>query len=51
MTNSTRLKNKQDKKLGKFLCGRCGRPINLGRIIKGYVYCSKCAQIIKGEGG
>jgi len=47
-----KLKNKVNEKTGIFLCGGygnkgCGREIG---IIKGYVYCQKCAnQIKRGE--
>ena len=48
-----KIKNKVNEKTGMFLCGGmggkgCGREVNLGTVIKGIVYCTKCARKIKG---
>jgi len=50
---TTKLKNKIDNKTGHFLCGGygdmgCGCEISLGVIIRGTVFCNKCATRIKG---
>ena len=48
------LKNKVHKETGLFLCGGigkkgCGCKVGLGIVLKGYVFCRKCAKKIKGE--
>lgn len=45
---TTKLKNKINKKTGNFICKRCGKDVDLGVVIRGYAYCIKCADIIKG---
>lgn len=47
-----RLKNKVNKKTGKFICGGrgdlgCGDDAGIGTIIKGIVYCANCAEGLK----
>jgi len=53
------LKNKMDEKTGKFLCGGsteqrrktgkgCGTEVTVGRLIHGVLYCTKCAETLKG---
>jgi len=54
MAVKTRVKNKVNKKTGEFMCGGygkggCGQDIGMGVVINGYVYCSKCAEKLKGK--
>ena len=37
-------KNHINLKTGQFLCYDCGRDSGIGTVIKGYVYCRKCAR-------
>lgn len=46
--------NKVNKKTGDFICGGtgkkgCGCDVGLGVIIKGIVYCGKCASKLRGN--
>ena len=43
-----KLKNKVND-TGNFVCHRCPTEVKLGVVIKGYVYCMKCGEIIKGK--
>lgn len=50
---TTKLKNKFNKKTGQFICGGmsdkgCGKDAGIGIVIRGYVYCIKCAKKLKG---
>lgn len=49
-----KIKNRVNVKTGSFICGGfgekgCGRDAGIGVVIKGIVYCSKCAKKMKGE--
>jgi len=48
-----KIKNKIDHKTGHFLCGGygdkgCGTEVFVGVLIRGIVYCKKCANKLKG---
>ncbi len=53
MVKLPKIKNKFNKKTSQFICGGtgdkgCGRDAGIGIVIRGYVYCAKCALRIKG---